>query len=342
MQLALAPIKLKLLLLIVGLVAGLLVALPLVYYFLLRNDGTHYSTVGELRAVLNQNPPDPKASGNAAGSTVNLRSLIEAHPNDELIYVLRPNLDLTFQRVPVKTNSFGMRNRETTLAKPEGSFRVALLGDSFAFGWGVEEDKIFARVLEQRLAEAMGKPVEVLNFGVPGYSTFQEYAQYVEIGAKFSPDAVLVYFVENDWGLPYFLARSEPDSPLMTATDFARAVWNRKTEEAAKERDFYYGIMNPNDALRKLATFTEERGTKLFVAINPGKKYASDFKRLHVLRKNLNLQHLPLLEPTLKTIQERQIPPEALSLARDPHPSALKHEILGTLLAQGIYQALDQ
>lgn len=59
---------------------------------------------------------------------------------------------------------------EYTLAKPSNTYRVMLLGPSFAFGWGVDYELSFAAVLQRLLQErgfAHEKKIEIINAGIP-------------------------------------------------------------------------------------------------------------------------------------------------------------------------------
>lgn len=94
----------------------------------------------------------------------------------------------------VSINSRGLRDREHDHAKPPGVRRVALLGDSVAWGWGVDDGAGFADLLEDRL----GPGVEVINLAVPGYSTDQHLATLTDEAARYDPDLVLLCFVLND------------------------------------------------------------------------------------------------------------------------------------------------
>ncbi|MCX8037843.1 MAG: SGNH/GDSL hydrolase family protein [Candidatus Sumerlaeia bacterium] len=103
---------------------------------------------------------------------------------------LRPNLrgyyvEEGFSRY--MTNSHGLRGREVSLAKPAGVFRIAVLGDSYVEALQVGEEATFCRQLERRL-----RNVEVLNFGVSGYGTAQEYLTYLHYVRPFRPDLVLL------------------------------------------------------------------------------------------------------------------------------------------------------
>lgn len=106
-------------------------------------------------------------------------------------------------RMAVRIDSLGLRDEETTRAKPPGTFRILGLGDSFAFGHGVAADSCFLSVAEQeldRLSRGRGGPrVEVLNAGVGKWATAQEYLYLMREGFGFAPDAVVLAFcVDND------------------------------------------------------------------------------------------------------------------------------------------------
>jgi len=94
-------------------------------------------------------------------------------------------------------NNFGFRDRDYSVAKRAGTLRVALLGDSFAFGEGVRLEDAFSRLLEKRLAAA-GKDVDVLNFSIGGWGTRDQIAYLEAQGLAFAPDLVLVAYVLND------------------------------------------------------------------------------------------------------------------------------------------------
>jgi hypothetical protein len=96
------------------------------------------------------------------------------------------------------TNEFGMLDVSRAIEKPADTLRVACLGDSVGGDCSLPQDNTCA-ALEPLLREARGgRPVEVLNFSVPGYNTMQE-ARSLEVKAlRFSPDVVVVLYVVND------------------------------------------------------------------------------------------------------------------------------------------------
>ncbi|MFI5182249.1 MAG: SGNH/GDSL hydrolase family protein [Thermoanaerobaculia bacterium] len=87
----------------------------------------------------------------------------------------------------------GLRDESYTPHAAPGRKRVLLLGDSFAWGFGVEKRESFDTLLENRLPG-----VEVVNEAVPGYGTDQELLLLEEQGLGFHPDLVLLLFHPND------------------------------------------------------------------------------------------------------------------------------------------------
>src|SRR3954466_3584600 len=77
----------------------------------------------------------------------------------------------------VNINSAGLRDIEHTLAKPADTFRIAVVGDSYAEALQVPMENAFWHVMQDRLRGCGafgGMKIEVLNFGVSGYGTAQE------------------------------------------------------------------------------------------------------------------------------------------------------------------------
>jgi hypothetical protein len=101
-----------------------------------------------------------------------------------------------------KINSQGYRDRERTVNKPHGVYRVAVLGDSFTEARQVDLEKTFVSLAEEELnrRRCFGEHrVEVLNFGIGGFGTGQELLLLRERVWKFNPDlVVLQFYASND------------------------------------------------------------------------------------------------------------------------------------------------
>jgi len=126
------------------------------------------------------------------------RATVRRSDNPRLRFELRPG-GVARAEVEYRVNALGLRGPETTIEKPEGVRRIAVLGDSIAFGYWVRDEQGFARQLEGLLqAAGAGGRVEVLNFGVPGYNLEQEIETARSKALAFSPDLVVVLFCLND------------------------------------------------------------------------------------------------------------------------------------------------
>jgi len=98
-------------------------------------------------------------------------------------------------------NSRGLRDREHSLEKPAGTLRIAILGDSFSEAFQVSQDRTFWAVLEgelQAMPEYRDQTVEVINFGVSGFGTIQEWQMLQHYARDYSPDLVLLAFLPGN------------------------------------------------------------------------------------------------------------------------------------------------
>lgn len=126
-------------------------------------------------------------------------------------YIPKANLKKEFKnrefKTTIETNSRNMRDQEYPLERVPGKKRIAVFGDSFVFGWGVENSETFSDILENEKL----KDAEVLNFGVSGYGAHQELERLKKEGLLFSPDAVLFFL----YGFPEGYPEDEGDKFLM-------------------------------------------------------------------------------------------------------------------------------
>lgn len=119
-------------------------------------------------------------------------------PDGTLAFSLRPDWETVHATdefsVRVRTNALALRGPAAAATPAPDTPRVLLVGDSFAFGWGVEQEQALAAVLAERLG------VEVLNAGVPGWSADQYLLFLRTRGFALRPDLVLVASHDNDLG----------------------------------------------------------------------------------------------------------------------------------------------
>ncbi|HUK73968.1 MAG TPA: SGNH/GDSL hydrolase family protein [Candidatus Bathyarchaeia archaeon] len=203
-----------------------------------------------------------------------------------------PDPNLSFTNLPgghgflmgqdVQINSQGLRDREFSLEKPPGVYRILMLGDSTTFGWGVAADETASKILERELNSAHipgYDRFEVLNAGVGNYDTVQEVTYYKTLGRAFHPDlVVLVYFINDPEPVPrpkniWLISRSYLVAYLDSRWDGvlrrlgARPDW--KAYYSSLYDDNRPGFQACKAALLDLAASTKRDHAKLLVALLP-------------------------------------------------------------------------
>jgi lysophospholipase L1-like esterase len=138
-------------------------------------------------------PRDWTAERLLAGGPPEAR-LVGPHPY--LTYALTPS----FRKDGVSHNSLGYRGPEITAAKPPGTLRILCLGGSSTYGVGASSD-LFTWPAQLQLALADAHPatrIEVVNAGVPGYTSYESLIDLELKGVDLAPDIVIVYQGFND------------------------------------------------------------------------------------------------------------------------------------------------
>lgn len=122
--------------------------------------------------------------------------------DSELGVSLIPNMKVTHSRGcftgEVETNQWGFRDRDRTLAKAPGEFRIALIGDSVVEGVHVNPDQVMNIQMEKLLQSKGYKNVEVMDFGIEGIGTTTELVMYQSRIRQFHPDLVILTVSDND------------------------------------------------------------------------------------------------------------------------------------------------
>lgn len=125
-------------------------------------------------------------------------------PDPQLGWSLRPGANGWFTREGhafVRISEAGRRDRALPLDKPADVYRIAVLGDSYSEAMQVELEQSWWWRLGERLERCgfqAGKRIEVLNFGVSGYGTAQEYLVLRSSAIAYRPDLVLLQFTNGN------------------------------------------------------------------------------------------------------------------------------------------------
>ncbi len=116
-------------------------------------------------------------------------------------YELRPDWSCRHDSVDfdvtVRTNALTLRGAPVARRKAPRTYRILVLGDSFAFGFGVEDDETLPEQLERELG-GRDAGVEVLNAAVPGWAADQYLLRLQTTALELEPDLVLLTLSSND------------------------------------------------------------------------------------------------------------------------------------------------
>jgi len=119
---------------------------------------------------------------------------------------LRRSPSLSYEFVPLchgelsgttfRTNSLATRGDEPHPDRPR---RVVALGDSCTWGWAVAQDETYPVKLQRLFdAENAAPAVDVINAGVPGWTSYQGVEYLREQAAGLHPSVVIIGFGFND------------------------------------------------------------------------------------------------------------------------------------------------
>jgi len=101
------------------------------------------------------------------------------------------------QSHPTVLNRLGFREREFSTEKVADSYRIIVMGDSFAYGQGIASEARFTNIISRDLDDG-SDTYEVLNFGRPGAETIDHIEWLDKYILGLSPDFVLLQWYTND------------------------------------------------------------------------------------------------------------------------------------------------
>ena len=117
-----------------------------------------------------------------------------------LMWRFHPGITTTsrvFSDLDYSINSLGMRGPD--VSDKSDTYRIIALGNSCTFGWGVTYEDTWVHRLQLLLNEQLpNRTVELINAGVPGYSSLQGKRYLSDDLVALRPDMVLVMFGHND------------------------------------------------------------------------------------------------------------------------------------------------
>lgn len=280
-------------------------------------------------------------------TATNLGPIFLSGIHQNVRHELKPNTIVWSSGIEYKINSLGFRDNEYPFSKRTGAYRILCVGDSLTFGQGVKLNDTYAKALEKKLRNKHSRCVEVINTGVSGYNTYDEYWYIKDKLLKLNPDLIIVgFFIGNDPEDPEFefnkliIQHSLPgkDAPLISY--FKKKMENIKLQKENYWERYMSLMWYPDgqqwkrciQALRDIKIITEKNNIKLLVFIIPNTEPRPDsriayHRQLIDELKNLNIWYADVL-PSL--IEKGIL---YLPVSREnAHPNARMHKIYAEFL----------
>lgn len=256
-------------------------------------------------------------------------------------------------------NAYGCRDKEWTPEKPPGVRRIAFVGDSFTYGWGVEDvaDRFTDRLLAEFEARHPGR-TEILNVAKPGWGTQDQKGPIANLVTQLDVDEIVLCYVPND--IEKRLPRDQtfdpirPPEPVLFDPDRSclldhlyRRIWVPRVPTVRDYHDWLAaGFDDPvtwglhTRDLADIAQYCRENNRILRVVLLPylrtgGTQFDSQaiHDRLTEFFSNLEIPVVDLL-PSIRG-------KDAASLtvnAYDPHPNATAHSLFAEAIWTGFYK----
>lgn len=258
-----------------------------------------------------------------------------------------------------RLNSLGCRDEEWSREKPPGVRRIAFVGDSFTYGWGIErvEDRFTDRI-QAKLDQRSPGAVQVMNVAKPGWGTVTQRSRIQDMIAHYQVDEVVLCHVAND--IEDVLPLSEtfnptrPPEPRLFNPDSSclldflyRRIWLPRVSTVSGYHAWLArGFAEPDvwqrhwAALADIVGLCREHHVTLRVVLIPfvllqGKEFSTS--QVHErLRQSFEETHTQVLDlEAALTCHDRS----TLVVNRDdPHPNARAHALFAEAIWRAFYE----
>lgn len=253
-----------------------------------------------------------------------------------------------FRHYYFHANELGYRDKPVSQIDPQ-KYRIIVLGDSFAAGHGLRSPE---DAFPGQLRRHLGNEIEVLNLGLNGSDTRDEYERLLQYPLQ--PDLLILQYFGNDIEIaaadsgvdidngfrPYQDVNALAETVLRSSYLANYAYWLYPHGDVNSYVDSLFSAFGNADALDshlsdlgKIFSYSSERDIPLVVVVFP---FLMDLKRSE-----------PVVEPVRNFFEEQGIPViDVANLvhnvpvrsrvvnSNDGHPSVLVHRLVADSLAE--------
>jgi hypothetical protein len=253
----------------------------------------------------------------------------------------------------LRINSGGFRGREYGRVAGAGVTRIVFLGDSETFGERLQEDETVPGQLEIVLHEIdPTRNYEVLNFGVIGYNTSQEFNLLKKTAMAYEPSIVVLYYVFNDPEIATPISLSSP-GVLAASRLFQYLVYWRHSLTTVVDLHNqshniveYYNALHSSiyfEAVRKIIAemgdYLAARQIQFYVLIAPEIYDVKNFREaypyhaIHQKLAALASSHVIVVDPLPQFASRFDDPKKLWVTPFDPHKNKEANRVLAEVLA---------
>lgn len=128
------------------------------------------------------------------------------------------------------SNAEGFSDKDWSTARTQGVIRVVCLGGSTTQdGRKVERSNTYASYLSRMLSRRLEAEVEVLNFGVNGWTSAESLVNYALVVSHYQPDVVVFHHAVNDvWPRLYPDYRADYSHYRVPWEDAELSAWDKR------------------------------------------------------------------------------------------------------------------
>jgi lysophospholipase L1-like esterase len=141
---------------------------------------------------------------------------------------------------PEKTilNPHGYRDKKYSYKKPDGIFRILVLGDSQTFGQGLKKlEDTWHKKLEVLMNKDLKSPkFEIITLSGKGWNTDTQLYELFNNGFRYNPDLILLGFNHNDVPAPHFFKCNHQDVEFFAHSNFIK--WIRRNSRIYQLTEF--------------------------------------------------------------------------------------------------------
>ena len=286
-----------------------------------------------------------------------------------LIYELKPSNSGRLLASQIDTGPDGYRIDPEAVAPLDGApaSRMAFIGDSTPFGWGVEYRQSYPELVRTRLEARLGSRIELRNYSVPGYNTEQELELLRQRVVPYRPDVLFLHHDPNDsdpvgFGFnmsPDYLAPEYGDNLLSSALlKLAIREQRLRRNRRAFEYDNQVAVTDGNivggslydrhvKALESIASSAKDLGTPIVailfngrIAADEGYQESEIYKTVHRrIQQRMEamgfivLDLFPFYQSKMKQEGWKDLTP-VWRMPGDSHPNPAGHRVIADALTE--------